>query len=106
MSSFPEYHTCDAVKLAGLIRKGEVLAAEVLEAAIERLEEINPRLNAVNYKAYDRARRAVTAARGPFAGVPFLMKDTNDWVGAPTGWASKLYQNLIAEAPMSSAGRM
>ena len=50
--------------LAELVRKGEVSAAELVEAAIERIERHNPALNAVVYKAYDEARAAAGAAAG------------------------------------------
>ncbi len=74
---YHEYSEYDGLGLAELVRKGEVSAAELVEAAIERIERHNPTLNAVVYKAYDEARE--TAARelpsGPFRGVPFLIKD-------------------------------
>jgi amidase len=97
MSTFKEYRDYDAVGLASLMKKGEVSRTEVLETAIGLLEELNPKLNAVVHKEYDRARSATASAVGPLAGVPFLMKDTNDLQGAPTGWGSKLYQKLVAE---------
>lgn len=106
MSKFSEYRNYDAVGLAALIKKGDVSREEVLQAAIDRLEEINTRLNAVNYKAYDRARTALSSARGPFAGVPFLLKDTNDWVGAPTGWGSKVYQDMLAKQTDTLSSRI
>ncbi|HVV85066.1 MAG TPA: amidase, partial [Kofleriaceae bacterium] len=76
---FPEYDDHDATGLAALVRGGEVSAAELVEAAIERIEARNPRLNAVVHTSYDRARREAKAPRtgpfAPFAGVPFLLKD-------------------------------
>ena len=74
MQNFADY---DGLGLAELVRKGEVTPAELAEAAIERIERNNPKLNAVVYKAYDEAR-AVAASKlpdGPFKGVPFLIKD-------------------------------
>jgi amidase len=71
-----DYEDHDALDLADLIRRREVSAAEVLEAAIERVEERNPALNAVVHTFFDEAR--ATAARpltGPLAGVPFMLKD-------------------------------
>lgn len=97
MPAFAEYRDYDAVGLAALIRAGQVSAAEVLEAAIARLDAVDQRLNIVVYKDYARARAAAVQARGPFAGVPFLLKDTNDWAGAPTGWGSTLYRDRVAE---------
>ena len=72
-----EYAGFDALALAELVRRYEVSPLELAEAAIERIERHNPALNAVTFKAYDQA---LTAARGPlpdgpFAGVPFLIKD-------------------------------
>jgi Asp-tRNA(Asn)/Glu-tRNA(Gln) amidotransferase A subunit family amidase len=93
MAGFHDYRSLDALDLASLIRAGGVSREEVVEAAIARLEAVNPRLNAVIYKDYDRARKAAKHASGPFAGVPFLVKDTNDYAGTPTGLGSKLFQD-------------
>src|SRR5262245_22553067 len=75
--SFAEYADHDGLGLANLVRRGEISAAEVLEAAIARIERHNGTLNAVVYKAYDEARRVASGKlpAGPFAGVPFLIKD-------------------------------
>ena len=58
-------------------------SAEVLAAAIERIEAINPALNAVVTKVYDRGRAAIEAGlpEGPFTGVPFLLKDLGGALG-------------------------
>lgn len=75
--AFAEYAEHDGLSLAALVRKREVSAAELLDAAIERVERHNGALNAVVHKAYDEARRVAAAPLpdGPFAGVPFLIKD-------------------------------
>jgi amidase len=67
----------DATAQAELVRKKEVTPAEMIEAAIERIERLNPDLNAVITRMYDEARSEAKGARieGPFAGVPFLLKD-------------------------------
>jgi amidase len=71
-----EYGKYDALGLAALVAKKKVKTSELLEEAIVRAEKINPRLNAIVYKDYDNARvRAKGKLRGPFAGVPFLLKD-------------------------------
>jgi len=77
MSAFPEFHEYDGLGLAELVSSGEVSPAELLDEAVARIEATNPRLNAVIRKMYERAREAVRAGvpEGPFAGVPFLMKD-------------------------------
>jgi len=65
----------DATAQAELIAGGDVSPTELVEAAIERIERVNPELNAVIHKRYDRARDEAPHAQGPFAGVPFLVKD-------------------------------
>jgi hypothetical protein len=64
---FEEYRKHDAVSLAELIAKRRVSAAEVLETAIARAEQVNPAINAVVHKQYEQARKAVAAglAEGP-----------------------------------------
>lgn len=64
----------DATGLANLVKAREVSHSELLEAAIARLELVEPQLNAVAEKLYDTARKAPTFD-GPFAGVPTLIKD-------------------------------
>ena len=73
---FAEYGDYDAIGLAELIRNKEISAVEAVEEAIARIEETNPKLNAVVFKAYDRARDAAKAGpQGPLGGVPVLLKD-------------------------------
>ena len=67
----------DATGQADLVRKGEVASIELVEAAITRMERLNPALNAVVTPMYDLAREAASGPvpEGPFTGVPFLLKD-------------------------------
>ncbi|MFI5713343.1 amidase [Kribbella sp. NPDC051620] len=66
----------DAVAQADLVRRGDVTAGELTEAAIERIEKLNPTLNAVITPMFDEALAvARTAPSGPLGGVPFLVKD-------------------------------
>jgi amidase len=66
-----------AVDQAALVAKGEVTALELLEAAIERIERVDPVLNAVVIRWFDHARDTARAELpdGQFRGVPFLIKD-------------------------------
>lgn len=94
---FDEYAAYDGLGLAELVRKGEVTAAELVEAAIEGIERFNPRLNAVVYKAYDEARATARGPlSGPFAGVPFLIKDLGLEV---KGWPRTSGSRFAPEAP-------
>jgi amidase len=69
----------DATAQAALVRAGDVTPVELVEAAIARIEALNPTLNAVVATAFDRAvedARAIDRSTAPpFAGVPFLLKD-------------------------------
>ena len=77
MGSFADYEQYDALGLAELVRGSKVTPAELLEAAIERVEARNPRVNAVVMTLYDLGRQALAEGLpdGPFTGVPFLLKD-------------------------------
>jgi amidase len=67
----------DATAQAELVRSGEVSPAELVDAAIERLEALNPQLNVLVTPLYEKARAAAAGdlPDGPFRGVPFLVKD-------------------------------
>jgi len=83
----------DGLGLAHLIRTRQISAAEVLEEAIARLIEVNPSLNAVAEKLFDRGRAqvAVTSPRaGAFSGVPIVMKDIGTTVGGVRQTAGSL----------------
>jgi amidase len=69
------------VAQARLIRNGEVSSAELVEAHLQRIERINPSLNAVVQVLADDERRPRGAAHGPFAGVPFSIKDSIEVAG-------------------------
>jgi amidase len=67
----------DATAQAELVREKQVKPIELVEAAIERVERLNPTLNAVILPMYEQAREAAEGdlPDGPFPGVPFLLKD-------------------------------
>jgi amidase len=94
---FPEYDTLDGLAIADLVRRGEVSATEVTEAAIARVQARNPRLNAVvrplDALGRDMARRVDPAA--PFAGVPMLIKDLLATIaGVPTSHGTRVMQQV------------
>jgi amidase len=97
---FDEYRRHDATALAGLIAKKEVTAKEVLEAAIARAEQVNPAVNAIVHKQYERARSAVAAGlpSGPLTGVPYLIKDLGFLEkGEPATLGSNLFKDFVAD---------
>ena len=68
----------DALAQAELVRTGETTALELVDAAIARIEHVNPRLNAVITPLFEKARDQAKSSQlpdGPFTGVPFLLKD-------------------------------
>lgn len=67
----------DATDQAGLVRSGELSAEELVTAAIDRIERVNPALNAVVTPMYEHADELLAAGLpdGPFTGVPYLLKD-------------------------------
>ncbi len=95
--SFKEYAQYDGLGLADLIARKKISAAEALEAAIALAEKHNPSLNAIILPLHDQARaRARTKLKGPFAGVPFLMKDI---MGAMAGVPSRNGSAFIPALP-------
>src|SRR5216683_3185907 len=76
-----ELTNLDATEQAELVRRKEVSPLELVDAAITRIEKVNPQLNAVITPLFDKARaqeqegRGSSLPDGPFRGVPFLLKD-------------------------------
>lgn len=72
-----EFIWLDATAQAELVRKHEVKPLELVDAAIARIEKLNPQINAVVTPMYEEARELAQSPlpEGPFRGVPFLLKD-------------------------------
>ena len=73
-----ELSTMDATAQADLVRRRELTPLELVDAAIARIERVNPMLNAVITSLFEEAREAAVSPDlpdGPFRGVPFLLKD-------------------------------
>ncbi|MEO3997671.1 amidase [Mesorhizobium sp. CAU 1732] len=83
----------DATGLAERIKAGDLSPVEAVDASIARAERVNPQINAIAEKLYDRARtRAGTVDRtAPLAGVPFAIKDLGiAQAGVPTHQGSRI----------------
>ena len=95
----------DATETAALIASGKATAAEVVDAAIGRVEQLNPELNAVIHPLFERARaRAATPLSGPFAGVPMVVKDLDgELAGAPLHLGNKLLKEIGYVATTNSS---
>ncbi len=97
MSDF-DYESHDALGLAELVRRGEVRAEELLEAALARIEARDATLGAVVIPTFERARAAVAAGlpEGPFRGVPFLEKDLYAQIeGVPSTNGCRFYRDCV-----------
>jgi amidase len=87
------------VRQADLVRRGEVSSSELVELYLDRIERLDPELNAFRSVMAERARadaRQADARRAagddrPLLGVPIAVKDTEDVAGEPTTWGSDAF---------------
>lgn len=109
MTQTDEFAYLDATAQAELVKKKEVKPIELVEAAIARIEELNPSLNAVVTPMYDIAGDAAkkTLPEGPFTGVPFLLKDLlASYAGVPMTFGSKLLENFVPDHDSELVSRL
>jgi amidase len=94
--NFEEYRGYDATGLAKLVADKQVSSAELLALAQARAAAVNPRINAI---VRDVPASPSSELRGPFGGVPFLIKDiAQDYAGLPTSQGSRALKSLpVAE---------
>ncbi len=104
----------DAIGLGELIKRGEIKPVELIEDTIQRIEKVNPRLNAVIHRMYDEAsyfakrcdleKGSNRSLKSHFFGVPFLLKDLiAEYKGSPfsegsvavKGYVSKIDSELV-----------
>ncbi|PRC45914.1 amidase, partial [Mycobacterium sp. ITM-2017-0098] len=92
--NFEEYRAHDATGLARLVAEKEVTADELLTLARERAATVNPRINAI---VRDIPATPSADLSGPFAGVPFLIKDlAQEYAGLPTSAGSRALMSTPA----------
>jgi aspartyl-tRNA(Asn)/glutamyl-tRNA(Gln) amidotransferase subunit A len=105
----------DAWEIADAVRAGDLSAAEVLDAHLQRVERFNDELNAFCFLDVDAARRRadeidaqVRAGGDPgrFAGVPMGVKELAAVEGWPDTHGSKLYEHVRAERDGTEAARL
>src|SRR6185295_12931210 len=93
----------DATGQAELVRGGDASPAELVDAAIARIERLNPTLNAVITPLFDKARqqaRARDLPEGPFRGVPFVLKDLLGYTaGDPMHMGTRVLRDAGFTAP-------
>jgi aspartyl-tRNA(Asn)/glutamyl-tRNA(Gln) amidotransferase subunit A len=104
----------DATRLAELVRTREVSPVEIMQAFLDRIEAVNPKLNAIvtvaqgALEAAKAAEAAVLAGDklGPLHGVPFTAKDSIDTAGVFTQRGSPIFKGRIPETDAVSVARM
>src|SRR6201996_6259001 len=104
----------DATRLAELIRTREVSPVEVMKAHLDRIEAVDPKVNAIVTIADDamEAAKAAEAAvmsgaeLGPLHGVPFTAKDSIDTADVPTQRGSPIFKGRTPDADATSVARM
>ncbi|MDA0822278.1 MAG: amidase family protein [Proteobacteria bacterium] len=99
-SSILNYGDLDGLALAELVRTKQLTALELVDEAIARCEAVNGQLNAVITDMFEHARVAARGplGEGPFAGVPFLMKDfVAEVAGVPFYEGSDFLDGYIPE---------
>jgi aspartyl-tRNA(Asn)/glutamyl-tRNA(Gln) amidotransferase subunit A len=104
----------DATKLAELIRTKEVSPVEVMRAHLERIDAINPKINAIVAIADDALKAAKVAEAavltgdklGPLHGVPFTAKDSIDTAGVLTQLGSPIFKGRIPDVDAPTVARM
>jgi len=104
-----EFESFDGLGLAELVRRRDVSPAELLDAAVSRVEARNPELNAVVTRMYDQARAAIAEGlpAGPFTGVPYLLKDLGaHYTGAVTSFGSTLFKDFVVDHDSEITARL
>lgn len=101
--------------LASMVREKKIGAVELLDFYLQRIERLNPRLNAVILQRADEARReaaacdAMTAkgeSKGPLHGVPMTVKESFDVAGTPSTWGLTAQRDNIAKEDALSVARL
>lgn len=94
----------DATAQAELIKKGEVSIQEMVMSAINRIEAVDGYLNAVVTRSFDEALLAAKNhdGKGPFPGVPYLIKDLLNHKGVRATGGSRMFANRIANKNSSN----
>ncbi|WP_335934828.1 amidase [Streptomyces sp. PTD5-9] len=104
-----------ATAQAEAIRNGDISAVELVDSHLERIADINPRVNAVTQLMAERAREAAAGTDrrraagedpGPLAGVPFTVKDCLAVEGVPTTFGTPRFRDLVAAADAPPVARL
>jgi amidase len=110
-----DLHYKSAVELAALIRRKKIGCLELLDHFLGRIEQYNPKLNAIIWMDKDKARKRAKAADaalrkgkrfGPLHGVPMTIKESYNVAGSPTTWGLPELKDNVTDTTAVSAQRM
>jgi amidase len=109
MASIIDFDNYDGLGLAELVRREDISAKELLDAAIARVDAMNPVLNAIVTRMDEHGRAAIASGlpSGPFTGVPYLLKDLGAlYTGAPTSYGSAFFTDNPADHDSEITARL
>ena len=101
MLSFAEYRKLDALSLCELVKTKQVTPEELLNTALARAAQVNPKINAIVLDHENVARNQLKDGlpQGPLTGVPYLLKDLGAQLkGTVTTGSLSLYREAVAQA--------
>ncbi|HXU99851.1 MAG TPA: amidase family protein [Caulobacteraceae bacterium] len=109
-----DYATATAHGLVADLAQGRVSSAELCEKAIDQIERLDPPINAVVVRDFDRARVAARAAdealargeRAPLLGLPMTVKEAHNVAGLPTTWGVEAFKGYIADTDSVGVARL
>jgi amidase len=96
-----------ALEQARLVREREVESVELVQEYLDRIERLDPELNAYVTVAADQALRdAASPPPGPFSGVPLPIKDLTETAGIRTTFSCRAFANHVPEHDMAVVRRL
>jgi amidase len=109
-----DYARAGATDLVQALAARKVSARELFEAAVDRIERLDPTINAVVVRDFERARAAADAAdealargeRRPLLGVPMTVKEAFNVAGLPTTWGLQDKKSWIAPTDATAIARL
>jgi aspartyl-tRNA(Asn)/glutamyl-tRNA(Gln) amidotransferase subunit A len=104
----------DASRMAELIAKRDLSPVEVVQAHLDRIEDVDPKVNAIvaladgALEAAKRAEAAILSGAqvGPLHGVPFTVKDAIDTKGVLTQRASPIFKGRVPDTDATAVARL
>jgi amidase len=104
MSTAGTEGSAGVVEQAAMVARGEVSRRELVQAAIDAAERVNPLINAIILPRFERALAEADTATGPFAGVPIVVKDLGCAIGGePHHMGNRALRRIDYRAPEDSA---